>query len=297
MTKHAYAYYPGCSGQGTSMEYERSTRAVCEALGIQLDEIPDWSCCGSTPAHAFDHTLSAALSGRNLGLAAKQGHDCVLTPCPSCLTNLKTAGKHISGDENFRDKVNRLLDEPLGTIPETKSVLQVLFEDLGPDWISEKVKRPLTGLKVVTYYGCILTRPPGLMEFDSEENPISMDMLMRAAGAEVLPYPLKTECCGASHGVARKDLVMRLSGRLLDMADSLGAQAVVTACPLCQMNLDLRQSQVNSANSAHYKLPIFYYTQLLGWAFGLPDASLGLDKLCVDPGPALRSIAANEDVA
>lgn len=279
------------------MEYERSTRAVCEAVGINLDEIPDWSCCGSTPAHTVDHTLSAALSGRNLGLAAKQGHDCVLTPCPSCLTNLKTAGKHMAESETFKEKVNRLLDEPLETIPDTKSVLQVLFEDLGPDALAKKVARPLKGLKVVTYYGCILTRPPGLMDFDSEENPISMDKLMQAAGAEVLQFPLKTECCGASHGVARRDLVMRLSGKLLDMADSLGADAVVTACPLCQMNLDLRQGQVNSANNASYRLPIFYYTQLLGWALGLPDASLGLDKLCVDPRPALQSISANKEVA
>lgn len=297
MSSHSYAYYPGCSGQGTSMEYERSTRALCTALGIQLEEIPDWSCCGSTPAHAFDHTLSAALSGRNLGLAAKEGHGCVLTPCPSCLTNLKTAGQHIKGSENFRTRVNSLLDEPLAALPETKSVLQILFEDIGPEAIAQKTVRPLKGLKVVTYYGCILTRPPGLMDFDSEENPISMDRLMEAAGATVLPFPLKTECCGASHGVARKDLVMRLSGKLLDMAARLGADAVVTACPLCQMNLDLRQSQVNAANCTNHTLPIFYYTQLLGWAFALPEASLGLDKLCVDPGEALGTITTDKDAA
>ncbi len=297
MSKLSYAYYPGCSGQGTSMEYEMSTRALCEALDIDLKEIPDWSCCGSTPAHACDHVLSAALSGRNLGLAADMGEDCVLTPCPSCLTNLKNAGQHMSGSEEFKEKVNKLLDEPIGEIPDVKSVLQILFEDLGPKGVKEKVIKPLSGLKVVTYYGCILTRPPKLMEFDSEENPISMDRLMEAAGAKVLPFPLKTECCGASHGVARKDLVMKLSGKLLDMAEQLGADAVVTACPLCQMNLDLRQGQVNSANKTSHKLPVFYYTQLLGWALGLPQAQLGLDKLCVNPMPALRGIGKKEDAA
>lgn len=292
-----YAYYPGCSGQGTSAEYETSTRALCAELGIDLREIPDWNCCGSTPAHACDHTLSAALSGRNLGLAADMGEDCVLTPCPSCLTNLKNAGRHMAESDEFKTKVNKLLDEPLEDIPETKSVLQILFEDLGPEKLAEKMVKPLSGLKVVAYYGCILTRPPKLMDFDSAENPMSMDTLLQAAGAEVLPFPLKTECCGASHGVARRDLVTTLSGRLLDMAATVGAQAVVTACPLCQMNLDLRQGQVNAANNTAHNLPIFYYTQLLGWAAGLPQASLGLNKLCVDPMPVLNAIGSNENAA
>ena len=151
------AYYPGCSGQGTSAEYERSTRAVCRALEIGLKEISDWSCCGSTPAHACDHVLSSALSARNLALAAAEGAERVGTPCPSCLANLKTA-KYRMQDEAFRDKVNALLDNPCPEeLPETVSILQVLVEDYGTGAIAEKVKKPLEGIKVACYYGCLMS--------------------------------------------------------------------------------------------------------------------------------------------
>ncbi|WP_029893269.1 CoB--CoM heterodisulfide reductase iron-sulfur subunit B family protein [Desulfohalovibrio reitneri] len=283
----AYAYYPGCSGLGTSMEYEQSTRAICEALDVNLVDIPDWSCCGSTPAHTVDHTLSCALAARNLGLVEKMGLDTVITPCPSCLTNLKTA-VHRMGDEEFMRRVNSLLDEPVGNTVRVKSVLQALIEDVGPEKLAERVVRPLSGLRVAPYYGCIMNRPPEVMEFDDHENPVAMDRLMEAIGAEVAPFPLKVECCGASFGVARKDVVARLSGKLLDLAEANQAMAMVTACPLCQMNLDLRQGQINAATKSQHEMPVFYYTQLIGLALGLDESSLGLNKLCVNPGLALR---------
>jgi len=284
-----YAYYPGCSGQGTSIEYEKSTRAVCEALGMELREIPDWSCCGSTPAHTVDHVLSAAISARNLGLAEDMGLETVTTPCPSCLTNLKTA-EHRMHDSEFMAKVNKLLDRPVKNSVQVKSVLQVIVEDLGLDAIKEKVVKPLTGLKVAPYYGCIMNRPPEVMDFDDCENPVAMDRIMEALGAEVTPFPLKVECCGASFGVARKDITARLSGRLLDTAEDNGAMAMVTACPLCQMNLDLRQGQVNAANGTNHDMPVFYYTQLMGLALGLDKKELGLDKLVVSPNKVLGAV-------
>jgi heterodisulfide reductase subunit B len=269
------------------MEYERSTRAICEALDVELVDIPDWSCCGSTPAHTVDHTLSCALAARNLGLVEKMGLDTVITPCPSCLTNLKTAA-HRMGDEGFMGRVNSLLDEPVGNTVRVKSVLQALIEDVGPEKLAERVVRPLSGLRVAPYYGCIMNRPPEVMEFDDHENPVAMDRLMEAIGAEVAPFPLKVECCGASFGVARKDVVARLSGKLLDLAEANQAMAMVTACPLCQMNLDLRQGQINAATKSRHEMPVFYYTQLIGLALGLDESSLGLNKLCVNPGLALR---------
>lgn len=281
-----YAYYPGCSGLGTSIEYDSSTRAICKALGMELRDLPDWSCCGSTPAHTVDHALSGALSSRNLEIVEKMGLDTVITPCPSCLKNLKDAS-HRMQDLAFRDQVNRLLDKPYTGKVKVKSVMQAIVEDVGFEAVAARVKRPLTGLKLAPYYGCIMNRPPEVMQFDDHENPVAMDKLMTAIGAEVVPFPLKVECCGASYGVARKDIVMRLSGKLLDLADGLGSMAVVTACPLCQMNLDLRQDQINEANRTRHRLPIFYYTQLLALALGLPDESVGLDKLCVDPRPVL----------
>ncbi|EPR44343.1 protein of unknown function DUF224 cysteine-rich region domain protein [Desulfovibrio sp. X2] len=284
----SYAYYPGCSGMGTSKEYDQSTRAVCKALGITLIDIEDWSCCGSTPAHTVDHVLSAALSARNLAKIESMGQKTAVTPCPSCLTNLRTAS-HRMAKEAFKEKVNALLDAPYDNTVDTKSVLQVLVEDLGAEELAKRVVKPLSGLKVAPYYGCIMNRPPEVMEFDDPENPMALDDILAALGAEVLPFPLKVECCGASYGVARKDIVAKLSGKLLGAAAGLGADVIVAACPLCQMNLDLRQEQINQANGTHYHMPVLYYTQLMGLALGLPERQLGLDKLCVDPRAILRA--------
>jgi heterodisulfide reductase subunit B len=291
-----YAYYPGCSGLGTSMEYESSTRAVLSALSLDLIEIPDWSCCGSTPAHTVDHVLSCALAARNLALAEEAGAETVITPCPSCLTNLKVA-THRMAEPAFKAKVNKLLDRPFSGRVQVKSVLQALYEDIGPEELAKRVVKPLTGLSIAPYYGCIMNRPPEVMEFDDHENPVAMDRLLAAVGVDVRPYPLKVECCGASYGIARNDVVMRLSGKLLEMAVDVGAAAMATACPLCQMNLDLRQGQVNAATHSHYELPIFYYTQLIGLALGLPAREVGLGKLCVDPRPLLSSLEAAQKQA
>jgi heterodisulfide reductase subunit B len=264
-----------------------STRAVCKKLGIELNEIDDWSCCGSTPAHTVNHTLSAALSARNLVLAAKQGQEEVVTPCPSCLANLRTASRKIE-DENYRPKVEALLDESCEKAASVASTLQLIVERVGMDAIKKAVVKPLNGLNVACYYGCIMNRPPELMQFDDPENPMAMDDIMEACGATVLPFPLKVECCGAAAGMPKKDIVTELSGRLLDVAESLNTEIIVTACPLCQMNLDLRQGQVNRANGTRYDIPVVYFTQLLGLALGLSAEEVGLSKLVVDPTPRLR---------
>ncbi|MEF2144758.1 MAG: CoB--CoM heterodisulfide reductase iron-sulfur subunit B family protein [Desulfovibrionaceae bacterium] len=285
-----FAYYPGCSGLGTSREYDRSARAVCAALGVDLAEIPDWSCCGSTPAHALENVLSAALSARNLHLAARMGCDAVTTPCPSCLSNLKTARHHMA-DTAFSERVSRLLGEPgaaLSALPEVRSVLQVLVEDLGLDAVRERVRRPLSGLRLAPYYGCIMNRPADIMRFDDPENPTSLDRLLEALGAEVVPFPFKVECCGASYGMARRDIVGRLAGRILGAAREAGAHALAVACPLCQLNLDLRQPQATPRNGNGSDMPVIYFTQLAGLALGLPEGELGFEQLCVDPGPLLR---------
>lgn len=289
MSELSFAYYPGCSGSGTSLEYDRSTRAVCAALDIKLNDVSDWNCCGSTPAHMVDHYLSTALASRNLSQAEKDGFDHVLTPCPSCLKNLHNAIEHLA-EPGFSEKVEALTQKPAPKTSKASSVLQIIYEQITPEGLAAKVKKPLKGLKLVPYYGCLMTRPGRSMHFDSEENPISIDRLLEAAGAEVLPFPLKAECCGASFGIPRSDVVARLSGRILSLASSLGADAVVVACPLCQMNLDLRQGQVNSALHSNIKLPVFYFTQLLGVALGADPKQMAFDKLVVNPKPVLDKI-------
>ena len=298
------AYYPGCSGQGTSAEYERSTRAVCRALEIGLKEISDWSCCGSTPAHACDHVLSSALSARNLALAAAEGAERVGTPCPSCLANLKTA-KYRMQDEAFRDKVNALLDNPCPEeLPETVSILQVLVEDYGTGAIAEKVKKPLEGIKVACYYGCLMSRPADIMQFDDAENPMAMDNIMTALGADIVVSnpggraldhtPGTIEVLPAIAAQVKGRMAVLMDGGIRDGLDVLkalafGADAVVVACPLCHMNLDLRQRQ---AVGGSMKMPGLYFTQLMGLALGLPHQELGFEKLCVSPDELLRKIDA-----
>jgi len=294
-----YAYYPGCSGHGTSEEYEKSTRAVCSALKMDIVEIADWNCCGSTPAHSVSHQLSAALSARNLLQAAKTGADCVISPCPSCSSNLKAARFRMQ-DKEFKAGVDELLDAPTpaneeggADLLETYSVLQAIVEQVGMDKVKALASNPLAGLKVVTYYGCLLSRPAKIAQFDNPENPVSLDNIMRALGAEVLPFAFKTECCGASMGIPDVKIPASLSGRILEAARAAGADAVVTACPLCHMNLDLRQRQAaRLSKMPYFDLPVFYYTQLMGLAFGVSPNSLGFEKLAVNPYPVLGQIAA-----
>lgn len=286
-------YYPGCSQSSTAAEYDISTRACCKALGIELADVPDWTCCGSTPAHTVDHHLAGALAARNLLQAEAAGFDRVTTPCPSCLSALKTADAHLA-DETYKAKVEALLGRPAPGPVDCQSTLQVLFEQIGPEGVRAKVTRPLTGLRVAPYYGCILNRPPGLMAFDDPENPMAMDRLLEACGAEIVDFPFKTECCGAAFGMPRLDVMQRLSARILDMAQSLDADCIVVACPLCQMNLDLRRGQVNSASGQDVSMPVPYFTQLLGLALGLPEADLRLDKLVLPLAPALETAARRE---
>ncbi|WP_418765401.1 CoB--CoM heterodisulfide reductase iron-sulfur subunit B family protein [Mailhella sp.] len=298
-----YAYYPGCSGHGTSVEYEVSTRAVCNALNMDLVEIEDWNCCGSTPAHSVSHELSAALSARNLMQAAKTGADCVISPCPSCSSNLKMA-RYRMQKPAFKAKVDELLDAPTpanadggADLMETYSVLQAIVENVGVENIASRVTYPLEGIKVVTYYGCLLSRPAQVAKFDDPENPVSLDNIMKALGAEVLPFALKTECCGAAMGIPDVNIPGSLSGRILDTAKAVGAEAVVTACPLCHMNLDLRQRQAaRISKKSFFGLPVFYYTQLIALAFGLPRNAMRLDKLAVNPYPLLDKIAERRKV-
>ncbi len=317
-TNLTLAYYPGCSQTGTAAEYDRSSRACCAALGVGLVDVPDWSCCGSTPAHTVDHHLAGALAARNLIQAELTGHDRVATPCPSCLAALRTASHHLAEDSHpngaaqnnaspgdadpnsrtrpsFRSQVERLLDRPAPLRSVAVSVLQVLVEDVGVEAIAAAVKHPLTGLRVAPYYGCIMNRPPGLMAFDDPENPTALDRVLTACGATVVDFPFKTECCGAAFAMPRLDIMQRLSARLLDMAASCGADAIAVACPLCQMNLDLRRGQVNAFSLGQggigHAMPVPYFTQLLGLALGLPESGLGLDKLVLDLRPALAAAA------
>lgn len=285
----ALGYYPGCSGTGTSIEYDTSCRAICSAFGITLQEIPDWTCCGSTPAHTIDHVLAGALASRNLAQAESLDISNIATPCPSCLKNLRDAIRYMENPV-MKARIDTLTERTLTKKHHVRSILQVLIEDVGLEEIKKKVVQPLKGLKLVTYYGCLLTRPSKEACFDNPENPMSMDTILEVLGATVLPFPLKVDCCGASFAIPERTVVPVLGGKLLELATSLGADAIAVACPLCQMNLDLRQGQINKKNKTDSNLPIPYFTQLMAYALGLDEKVQGFSKLAVNIQPLLDKI-------
>jgi heterodisulfide reductase subunit B len=275
-----YAFYPGCSLDGTAWDFERSAKAVCTALDIELEEIPDWICCGSTPAHTRSASLAVALPVLNLQKAQEMGNP-VMTSCASCYSRLRTANHKVRAHPEERERAERVTGKPYdGSVP-VRHLLDVLVNDLSTDAVRERVKRPLTGLRVASYYGCLLSRPPEVVAFDDPEHPTCMDDLVEAAGAEPVTWPFKTECCGAGLGITQPDVASRLGHRLLSMAREAGAECIVVACPLCEANLDLRQADAVEAHGDLPHMPVLYITQLLGLALGLSSDELGLDALTV----------------
>jgi len=267
------SYYPGCALHGTALEYEESTQAVSQMLGVQLCELPDWNCCGASSAHATDESLAGKLVSRNLKIAREQGMDVVI-PCAACYSRFKAAGK----------------EDPFTLQPPAEkqdirilSLLEFMSSAALTDKIKALKKRPLSGLKVVCYYGCLLVRPPKVTGAKSYENPEEMDRLMSLLGAESIPWSYKTDCCGGSLVLTRTDIVRHLTQKLFDKAMEAGAEAIVVACPLCQSNLDTRQEEISRASGKKYDLPVLYFTELVGWAIGHRDAGKWFKKHFVNP--------------
>ena len=282
-----YAFYPGCSLESTAWEYDKSTRAVCQALDIELVEIPDWTCCGSTPAHCTSHSLAVALPVLNLQKAKTMGLP-VLTACASCYARLRTANYAVAHDKKERKRAKELTGNAYNGSVQVRHVLDILLNDAGIELIRQRVKQPLTGLKVACYYGCLLSRPPKVVAFDDPEHPMGMDRLIEAIGAEPVEWPYKTECCGAGLSLTNTDVVCRLGHRLLSMAREAGADCVTVACPMCQVNLDLRQEEAVEQHGKLPETPIPYVTQLLGLALGLRPEEVGLEALIVEPTLLLK---------
>jgi heterodisulfide reductase subunit B len=272
--------------QGTAHDYQASSLAVSQVLGLALPELRDWICCGSTSAHQTDHLLSIALPAKNLAAAAGQT---VAVGCAACYSRLKLANHAIATDPAMRKNVATVLGRDYDGQTEIRHLLEILVRDVGLRKIAQAVKHPLKGLKVVPYYGCLLSRPPEATQFDDPENPTLMDQVMEAAGATVLVWPHKTECCGAGYSITDVAIVKRLCREILTMAKAAGADCIVTACPMCQMNLDLRQKDTEQAAGETYGLPVFYFTQLLGLAFGISRRELGLRSLVTSPRQVLAA--------
>jgi len=276
--RQTVAYYPGCSLHATAVEYDMSTRAVADKIGLELVEPNGWVCCGTTPAHSTDHLLSTVLPLRTLALIEQSGQSHVTVPCPSCFIRFRTAMRDVATDGELRERVvarTKYTPSPELTVDH---LLTTVTERVGIEATAAAVTRPLEGLKVVCYYGCVITRPPELTGATDCEYPMGMDRLVQALGAESLDWSYKTECCGVSLAFSQLPIALDMSHRVLDNARDVGAEAIVVACPLCHANLDMRQRQIGEQYGQKYEIPILYFTQLMGVAFGLEPTALGLGK-------------------
>jgi len=277
-----YIYYPGCSLEGTAAEYNISTTALMAALGVELTELDDWVCCGATAAEGISHLLSFALPARNIAAAEKMKANCdILVPCSACYLNLKKVEAEIRDDPDLFKKINQVLAEEdlslKGNI-KTRHLLDVLVTDIPVGDIASKVTRPFENLSIAPYYGCQCLRP--YTAFDDPEDPHSMDGIIEALGASVHEWDMGGKCCGASLMSTAPEAGIELVAALLEAAR--GADAVVTVCPMCQMNLEAYQRRASKKRNTRFEMPVLYLPQLMGLAMGLTEHDVRLDlNLCV----------------
>jgi len=272
-----YQYYPGCSLEGTALEYNLSTRAVMGALGAELLEIEDWTCCGASAAESSSSLLSLVLPARNLAIAGKQEdvRD-ILVPCSACYLNLKKVEEKTRREPELLDTLNGILAEDhlqLNGGVHVRHLMDVMAADLGADTIRGRVKRKFQNFRIAPYYGCQCLRPYAV--FDDPEKPHSMEPLIEAIGAQIHPWNLGGKCCGASHMNTKMEVGLELVTAILRGAK--GADAIVTVCPMCQMNLEAYQQKISRRYNENLHITVLYLPQIIGLALGLSEQGLGLD--------------------
>jgi len=269
-----YTYFPGCSLENTAYDYDASARAVMKALDSELVELPDWNCCGATGAEVISHLLSIALPARNLAKAQQIG-DQIVTTCSSCYFNLFRVNSHLAADAELQHELDAVLGE-VGLHYDGKlrvrHLLELMVTDIGEKAIAGRVQWPLDGIRVAPYYGCLVVRP--YAEFDGPDLPTSMDRLLTMLGADVVPYVMKTRCCGGVLMTTQKNIGLKLVGDILSPIRDV--DCVVTVCPLCQLNLEAYQREVAGKLGEPVHIPVLYFTQLIGLALDLPEEELKL---------------------
>ncbi|MBN2218523.1 MAG: CoB--CoM heterodisulfide reductase iron-sulfur subunit B family protein [Pirellulales bacterium] len=285
-----YAYYPGCSMECNAAAYEVSTQAVARVLGFELAEIDDWNCCGATEYFSQDELTACAVVARNLALVDSRT-DQLVAPCAACYLNLAKTDKLMTDDPEMGRKINQALAAGSlhyeGGRVKVRHLLDVIYHDFGEEKIREKVVRPLDGLRVAPYYGCQVVRP--IKGDDSTEYPMQMDEMFTWLGAEVVDYPVKAHCCGGHMTQISEPQAFELIRRLLQSAVDYEADMILCMCPMCQLNLDAYQSRVNGFFNTNFSMPIIYFTQMLGIAFGLDPKELGFGKELVAAEPVLKA--------
>jgi heterodisulfide reductase subunit B len=284
------SYYPGCSLHATGVEFNMSTKAIADKLGLNLAEPEGWKCCGTSPAHNTNHYRSIKLPMETLAIADGLGHKYMTMPCAACFSRFRVAMHEVEEDKELRRKIaDDIGFEYTGGI-EVDSLLTTISERVGIEAAAKPVVRPLDGLKVACYYGCLLTRPPGVTGAENPEYPMSMDRLVEALGAKALDWSYKTDCCGGSLSISTLDIALDLSHKILQNAVDVGANVLATACPLCFANLDVFQKQIKDQYDETFDMPVVYFTQLMGVAYGLDAKTLGMDKHFTDAKGLLEGL-------
>lgn len=271
-------YYPGCSLHATGIEFHLSTLAVAEKLGLNLVEPEGWVCCGTSPAHNTDHYRAMKLPMQTLAIADEMGQSYMTMPCAACFSRFRFAMHEVQQDAALRRKIAEDIGFEYSGGIKVDNLLTTVTDRVGLDAATVPVVKPLKGLKVACYYGCLLTRPPDVTGEEDYEYPMNMDHLMSALGAEPIDWSYKTDCCGGSLSLSTLEVALDLSHKILENAIAVGADLIVTACPLCHANLDLRQKQINDEFGGDFDIPIVYFTQLMGIAYGIDAKTLGIDK-------------------
>jgi len=282
-----YGYYPGCSLEGISVEYDHSMRSLFERLDVTIEDLPEWICCGTLAAPSISRLLGVATPLWNVVKAKQSGYEQVVAPCSACVYHFKYAAKQISENPSLRADVEAVLETSLVELPSSVHPLEILIIDGFEARIREAIQRDLSDLKVVCYYGCHISRPANVMQFDDPENPESMDRLLNWVGVQTLDWSGKVDCCGAHFSMIKPEVVVDLGARLFEQALEAGADAIVVACPMCHANLDTRQDQIANKLGQPFEMPVVYFSQILGYALGLEPKSLGFRKHIVDPLPLM----------
>lgn len=271
-----YLYYPGCSLESQAQAYGLSLKTVFRLLGHDLQEIEDWNCCGATAYMSVKETVAFSISARNLALAERIGGE-VVAPCSSCFTILNKTKRYLKSDPGLRELVNQALRsgglEYAGSTP-VRHPLEVLINDIGLETIKAKRRRDLKDLRIAPYYGCQLVRPE--RGFDNVEVPMSMDHLFGQLGGELVHFPVKVRCCGGMLMSTFPEVGLKLNKDILECASENQAEVIITTCPMCHINLEAYQKQINRKYGTNFRIPIWYFTQLLGWSLGADKEELGL---------------------
>jgi heterodisulfide reductase subunit B len=280
-----FAYFPGCSLEKIGLSYHLSSVETMGKLDVELKELEDWNCCGATTYFHVDELLAYTLSARNIAMAEKLKLDLV-APCSACYKNSFFTNKHLREDEDLFDHINYALDADdlsYSGSSEVKHLMQVFVHDVGFEAIAEQVSTPLEGLKVAPYYGCQILRPR--KNGEDVEDADFFEELMTIIGADPISYPLKLKCCGGSLLISNREAALSMINNLLQNALENGADVIATSCPMCQVNLECYQQQVNQEFGTNFNVPVVYFTQLIGLAFGVPGKNLGIGKEIVSATP------------